>query len=80
MARVNRENLTAAAYIACWKIVRYLPQPVAAWLFERGADYASDNGAGDGTATPEPQPCGGPRECHPDVGAGLYAILYALLA
>ena len=46
MARVNRENLTAAAYIACWKIVRYLPQPVAAWLFERGADYASDNGAG----------------------------------
>lgn len=46
MARVNRENLAAAAYIACWKIVRYLPQPVAAWLFERGADYASDNGAG----------------------------------
>ena len=44
MAFVDRERLAAAGYIACWRIVRYLPRPLAAWLFERGADYASDNG------------------------------------
>lgn len=46
MAFVDRERLAAAGYIACWRIVRYLPRPLAAWLFERGADYASDNGKG----------------------------------
>ncbi|OFP65727.1 phosphatidylinositol mannoside acyltransferase [Corynebacterium sp. HMSC074C01] len=46
MALLDRDRLTAAAYIACWKVVRFLPQPLAAWLFERGADLASDNGQG----------------------------------
>lgn len=46
MAFMDRERLAAAGYIACWRIVRYLPRPLAAWLFERGADYASDNGKG----------------------------------
>ena len=46
MALLDRDRLTAAAYIACWKVVRFLPQSLAAWLFERGADLASDNGQG----------------------------------
>lgn len=46
MAFMDRERLAAAGYIACWRIVRYLPRPLAAWLFEWGADYASDNGKG----------------------------------
>ena len=46
MALFDRERLFAAGYIACWKVVRFLPQPAAAWLFERAADYASDHGRG----------------------------------
>ena len=46
MALFDRERLIAAGYIACWKVVRFLPQPAAAWLFERAADYASDHGRG----------------------------------
>ena len=41
-----RERLTAAAYIAGWKITSKLPQPVAKVLFEWGADVASQNGKG----------------------------------
>ncbi|MGJ4086089.1 phosphatidylinositol mannoside acyltransferase [Corynebacterium macclintockiae] len=41
-----RERLTAAAYIAGWKITSKLPQPVAKVLFEWGADVASRNGKG----------------------------------
>lgn len=41
-----RERLTAAAYIAGWKITSKLPQPVAKVLFEWGADVASKNGKG----------------------------------
>lgn len=40
------EHLAAAGYLAGWRLVRYLPDSVASRIFERGADYASDNGRG----------------------------------
>lgn len=41
-----KEQLTAAAYIAGWKIVGALPHAVTSPLFRRGADKASDDGRG----------------------------------
>lgn len=40
------ERLSAAAYIAGWKITSKLPKPVAKALFEWGADVASKKGKG----------------------------------
>lgn len=45
MANV-RERLTAAAYIAGWKVVGALPQRLTARLSDLAADRVSDNGAG----------------------------------
>ncbi|SDL76157.1 KDO2-lipid IV(A) lauroyltransferase [Corynebacterium mycetoides] len=41
-----REQMTAAAYIAAWKIIGRLPGRVADTLFSLGADWASDKGKG----------------------------------
>ena len=41
-----RERLTAAAYIAGWKLTSTLPKPVAKVLFDWGADVASKKGKG----------------------------------
>ncbi|EFK53821.1 phosphatidylinositol mannoside acyltransferase [Corynebacterium genitalium ATCC 33030] len=40
------EKLSAAGYIAGWKLVRRMPDPVAVALFNAGADYASGKGTG----------------------------------
>lgn len=40
------ERLSAAAYIAGWKLVRRMPHRAAAALFNAGADIASDKGRG----------------------------------
>lgn len=42
----DREDLAAAGYLAGWKVVRRLPEPVARTLFRWGADLASNNGRG----------------------------------
>lgn len=42
----DREDLAAAGYLAGWKVVRRLPEPVARTLFRWGADWASNNGRG----------------------------------
>ncbi|MCZ9306078.1 phosphatidylinositol mannoside acyltransferase [Corynebacterium sp. c8Ua_181] len=42
----DREDLAAAGYLAGWKVVRRLPEPVARMLFRWGADWASNNGRG----------------------------------
>lgn len=42
----DREDLAAAGYLAGWKVVRRLPEPVARTLFCWGADLASNNGRG----------------------------------
>ena len=42
----DREDLAAAGYLAGWKVVRRLPEPMARTLFRWGADYASGNGRG----------------------------------
>ena len=42
----DREDLSAAGYLAGWKVVRRLPEPIARTLFRWGADYASGNGRG----------------------------------
>jgi len=39
-------NLAALGYLAGWRIVRLLPEPVARALFRAGADKASDHGRG----------------------------------
>lgn len=40
------ERVSAAGYLAGWKIVRHMPPRVAATLFNFGADRASDQGRG----------------------------------
>lgn len=42
----NAEKLSAAGYIAGWKIVRHMPLGAASALFAAGADLASDKGRG----------------------------------
>ncbi|MEX3516031.1 phosphatidylinositol mannoside acyltransferase [Corynebacterium camporealensis] len=42
----SREDLSAAAYMAGWKLVRVLPEPVAKWIFRVIADKVSDDGRG----------------------------------
>jgi len=42
----DREDLAAAGYLAGWKVVRRLPEPVARTLFRWGADWVSNNGRG----------------------------------
>ena len=42
----DREDFAAAGYLAGWKVVRRLPEPVARTLFRWGADLASNNGRG----------------------------------
>ncbi|KQB86504.1 phosphatidylinositol mannoside acyltransferase [Corynebacterium lowii] len=39
-------DLGTVGYLAGWRVVRYLPEKWARWLFERGADIACDNGRG----------------------------------
>ncbi|MBC3185439.1 phosphatidylinositol mannoside acyltransferase [Corynebacterium sp. zg-331] len=39
-------DLSTMGYLAGWRAVRLLPEPWARWLFERGADIASDRGRG----------------------------------
>jgi len=36
----------ALGYLAGWRLVRHLPEPLVAWLFDRGADLVSDEGRG----------------------------------
>lgn len=43
---MNREQLNAAGYLAGWKLVRHMPDPLAVALFNAGADIASDGGTG----------------------------------
>ena len=40
------EKLSATGYIAGWKLVRRMPDPLAVALFNAGADYASGKGTG----------------------------------
>ncbi|MDK4266893.1 MULTISPECIES: phosphatidylinositol mannoside acyltransferase [Corynebacterium] len=42
----DKEDVAAAGYLAGWKVVRRLPQPVARTIFRWVADFASDNGRG----------------------------------
>ncbi|ERS41367.1 MULTISPECIES: phosphatidylinositol mannoside acyltransferase [Corynebacterium] len=42
----DKEDVAAAGYLAGWKVVRRLPQPVARTIFRWVADYASDRGRG----------------------------------
>lgn len=42
----DKEDVAAAGYLAGWKVVRRLPQPVARTIFRWVADFASDNGHG----------------------------------
>ncbi|MDU4407646.1 MAG: phosphatidylinositol mannoside acyltransferase, partial [Corynebacterium sp.] len=42
----DKEDLSAAGYLAGWKVVRRLPEPIARTLFRWGADFASSNGRG----------------------------------
>lgn len=42
----DKEDVAAAGYLAGWKVVRRLPQPVARTVFRWVADFASDNGRG----------------------------------
>ena len=46
MVKLSKEELTAGAYLAGWKIVRHMPQKAASTLFNVGADLASDRGRG----------------------------------
>ncbi|KQB85456.1 phosphatidylinositol mannoside acyltransferase [Corynebacterium oculi] len=39
-------DLSTMGYLAGWRVVRFLPESWARWLFERGADIASDHGRG----------------------------------
>lgn len=39
-------DLVAAGCIVGWRLIRFLPQRLAAWIFRRAADVISDNGAG----------------------------------
>ncbi|WP_319649244.1 MULTISPECIES: phosphatidylinositol mannoside acyltransferase [unclassified Corynebacterium] len=39
-------DLSTMGYLAGWRAVRFLPESWARWLFERGADIASDHGRG----------------------------------
>lgn len=43
---MNREQISAAGYLAGWKLVRHMPDPLAVALFNAGADIASDGGKG----------------------------------
>lgn len=42
----DKEDVAAAGYLAGWKVVRRLPEPVARTIFRWVADFASDNGRG----------------------------------
>lgn len=42
----DKEDLAAAGYLAGWKVVRRLPEPVARTIFRWVADFASDHGRG----------------------------------
>lgn len=43
---MNRDKLSTAGYLAGWKLVRHMPDPLAVALFNAGADIASDGGKG----------------------------------
>ncbi|WP_411702245.1 phosphatidylinositol mannoside acyltransferase [Corynebacterium sp. LaCa142] len=42
----DKQDVAAAGYLAGWKVVRRLPEPVARTIFRWGADFASDHGRG----------------------------------
>ncbi|ERS58730.1 hypothetical protein HMPREF1261_01744 [Corynebacterium sp. KPL1818] len=42
----DKEDVAAAGYLAGWKVVRWLPEPVARTIFRWVADFASDHGRG----------------------------------
>ncbi len=46
MALFDRQALAAAGYLAGWRLVRFLPEGLAARLFDFGADVASNQGVG----------------------------------
>ena len=42
----DKEDVAAAGYLAGWKVVRWLPEPVARTIFRWVADFASNHGRG----------------------------------
>ncbi|MGV0330227.1 phosphatidylinositol mannoside acyltransferase [Corynebacterium macginleyi] len=42
----DKQDVAAAGYLAGWKVVRRLPQPVTRTIFRWGADFASGHGRG----------------------------------